>query len=75
MRGKWSIPCFEMLSAETIATILQIGQAFIGVKSKEQKANKIMFNIKLEKIDSATKIKVTKEVGKFTNLVFKEVMS
>ncbi|XP_047319125.1 50S ribosomal protein L7/L12 [Impatiens glandulifera] len=43
-----------------------------GPAKEEKKAEKIAFDIKLEKFDAASKIKVIKEVRAFTNLGLKE---
>ncbi|KAI6702902.1 hypothetical protein NL676_012038 [Syzygium grande] len=49
------------------------GQANVGsTKAEEEKAEETTFDVKLEKSDTAAKIKVIKEVRTFTNLGLKE---
>lgn len=72
LRDKLRAPRIEMLSAEAAAAIPQVGPASGTAKAEEKKAEKTAFDIKLEKFDSAAKIKVIKEVRAFTNLGLKE---
>ncbi|KAL4016032.1 hypothetical protein IC575_023645 [Cucumis melo] len=48
------------------------GGAAAGSSKAEEKEEKTAFDVKLEKFDSASKIKVIKEVRSFTNLGLKE---
>jgi len=72
LRDKLRAPRIEMLSAEAAAAIPQAGPASAAAKAEEKKAEKTAFDVKLEKFDSAAKIKVIKEVRTFTNLGLKE---
>lgn len=72
LRDKLRAPRIEMLSAEAAAAIPQVGPASGAAKAEEKKAEKTAFDIKLEKFDSAAKIKVIKEVRAFTDLGLKE---
>ncbi|KAJ4723833.1 50S ribosomal protein L7/L12 [Melia azedarach] len=48
------------------------GGAAAGSAKVEEKKEKTAFDVKLEKFDAATKVKVIKEVRAFTNLGLKE---
>jgi len=72
LRDKLRAPRIEILSEEAAAAIPQAGPASSAAKAEEKKAEKTAFDVKLEKFDSAAKIKVIKEVRAFTNLGLKE---
>ncbi|XP_006647035.1 50S ribosomal protein L7/L12 [Oryza brachyantha] len=48
------------------------GGAAGAAKAEEKKADKIVFDVKLEKFDAAAKIKIIKEIRTFTDLGLKE---
>lgn len=60
----------QKVSSEGFVASSQAGAASEMVE--EKKAEKTAFNVKLEKFDTAAKIKVIKEVRTFTNLGLKE---
>lgn len=73
LREKLNHPKLEKISTEGIDLGTQAGAAAGGVaQAKEKKAEKSAFDVKLEKYDTAAKIKVIKEVRAFTNLGLKE---
>ncbi|KAA0034198.1 50S ribosomal protein L7/L12 [Cucumis melo var. makuwa] len=58
--------------AWTLVPKVEGGGAAAGSSKAEEKEEKTAFDVKLEKFDSASKIKVIKEVRSFTNLGLKE---
>ncbi|KAH7528463.1 uncharacterized protein LOC107418348 [Ziziphus jujuba] len=64
-------PKLQPVSVEGMDLGTQGGPA-AGSKAEEKKAEKTAFDVKLEKFDTAAKIKVIKEVRAFTNLGLKE---
>ncbi|TKY72425.1 50S ribosomal protein L7/L12 [Spatholobus suberectus] len=64
------LPKLQPISTEGMDLGSEGGAA--GPKAEEKKAEKTAFDVKLEKFDAATKIKVIKEVRAFTNLGLKE---
>lgn len=68
---KLTLPKLEQISTEGMDLGAQGGQAG-GPKAEEKKVEKTAFDVKLEKFEAASKIKVIKEVRAFTNLGLKE---
>ncbi|GLJ22623.1 hypothetical protein SUGI_0425760 [Cryptomeria japonica] len=69
LTDKLRAPRLQMLSSDAaMAMPVAVG----APKVEEKKAEKTAFNVKLEKFDSAAKIKVIKEVRAFTDLGLKE---
>lgn len=68
---KLTLPKLQQISTEGLDLGAQGGPA-VGVKAEEKKEEKTAFDVKLEKFDAASKIKVIKEVRAFTNLGLKE---
>ncbi|KAF7842337.1 50S ribosomal protein L7/L12 [Senna tora] len=64
------LPKMQPISTEGMDLASPGGTA--GPKAEEKKAEKTAFDVKLEKFDAASKIKVIKEVRAFTNLGLKE---
>lgn len=64
------LPKLQPISTEGMDLGSDSGAA--GPKVEEKKAEKTAFDVKLEKFDTASKIKVIKEVRAFTNLGLKE---
>lgn len=64
------LPKLQPISTEGMDLGSDSGAA--GPKVEEKKAEKTAFDVKLEKFDAASKIKVIKEVRAFTNLGLKE---
>ncbi|KAM0043907.1 putative ribosomal protein L7/L12 [Helianthus debilis subsp. tardiflorus] len=61
-------PLMQSVSVEGV----DLGGAQGGSAKTEEKAEKTVFDVKLEKFDAGTKIKVIKEVRAFTSLGLKE---
>ncbi|KAJ4975792.1 hypothetical protein NE237_000898 [Protea cynaroides] len=70
LRDKLRHPKMQEISSEGMDLGPQGGAA--GSTKVEEKAEKTAFDVKLEKFDTAAKIKVIKEVRAFTNLGLKE---
>ncbi|XP_062090089.1 uncharacterized protein LOC133796547 [Humulus lupulus] len=68
---KLMLPKLEKISTEGMDLGSQGGPA-AGAKAEEKKVEKTAFDVKLEKFDTAAKIKVIKEVRTFTSLGLKE---
>ncbi|XP_031093712.1 uncharacterized protein LOC115998312 isoform X2 [Ipomoea triloba] len=71
LRERLKHPMMKPISVEG----MDFGAAGAGAgasKTEEKKAEKTVFDVKLEKFDAAAKIKVIKEVRGFTNLGLKE---
>lgn len=64
-------PRMQQISVEGIGMSSQGGTAG-ATKTEEKKAEKTAFDVKLEKFDTAAKIKIIKEVRTFTSLGLKE---
>ncbi|KAI3504594.1 hypothetical protein L2E82_46493 [Cichorium intybus] len=71
LREKLRHPKMQSISVEGVDLGVQGGSAG-GSGKVEEKVEKTAFDIKLEKFDTAAKIKVIKEVRAFTNLGLKE---
>lgn len=65
-------PKLQSVSTEGMDLGSQGGGAAAGPAKVEEKKEKTAFDVKLEKFDATTKIKVIKEVRSFTNLGLKE---
>uniref|UniRef100_A0A7C9CEX6 Large ribosomal subunit protein bL12 C-terminal domain-containing protein n=1 Tax=Opuntia streptacantha TaxID=393608 RepID=A0A7C9CEX6_OPUST len=74
LRERLNHPKLEKISTEGLDLGAQAGGASAGgaPQAEEKKAEKIAFDVKLEKFEAAAKIKVIKEVRAFTNLGLKE---
>ncbi|KAF8408259.1 hypothetical protein HHK36_007408 [Tetracentron sinense] len=72
LRERLKHPKMQQVSSEGMDFSSQGGAAAGSAKAEEKKAEKIAFDVKLEKFDAAAKIKVIKEVRAFTNLGLKE---
>ncbi|KAG9449923.1 hypothetical protein H6P81_009888 [Aristolochia fimbriata] len=71
LREKLRHPKMQAISSEDVGSGANSGSAG-SAKVEEKKAEKTAFDVKLEKFDTAAKIKVIKEVRAFTNLGLKE---
>lgn len=72
LREKLKHPKMQPISSDGLDLGPQGGAASGSAKAEEKKAEKTAFDVKLEKFDTAAKIKVIKEVRSFTNLGLKE---
>uniref|UniRef100_A0A5B7A8V3 Large ribosomal subunit protein bL12c n=1 Tax=Davidia involucrata TaxID=16924 RepID=A0A5B7A8V3_DAVIN len=72
LRERLRHPKMQPISVEGMDLGPQGGPAAGSAKAEEKKAEKTAFDVKLEKFDAASKIKVIKEVRTFTNLGLKE---
>ncbi|PON35178.1 Ribosomal protein [Parasponia andersonii] len=68
---KLTLPKLQQISTEGL-DLGASGGPDAGAKAEDKKAEKTAFDVKLEKFDTAAKIKVIKEVRAFTNLGLKE---
>nr|GMD34503.1 50S ribosomal protein L7/L12 [Ipomoea batatas]GMD36202.1 50S ribosomal protein L7/L12 [Ipomoea batatas] len=72
LRERLKHPMMKPISVEGIDFGGGGGSGAGASKTEEKKAEKTVFDVKLEKFDAAAKIKVIKEVRGFTNLGLKE---
>ncbi|CAH2051013.1 unnamed protein product [Thlaspi arvense] len=72
LRERLRHPKMQPISVEGMDLGSQGGPSSGSAKAEEKKAEKTVFDVKLEKFDAAAKIKVIKEVRAFTNLGLKE---
>ncbi|KAK4753557.1 hypothetical protein SAY87_001661 [Trapa incisa] len=72
LRDRLSHPEMQSISGEGMDVGPQGGGGPGAAKAEEKKEEKTAFNVKLEKFEAASKIKVIKEVRSFTNLGLKE---
>ncbi|CAJ1963043.1 unnamed protein product [Sphenostylis stenocarpa] len=70
LADRLNLPKLQPISTDGLDMGPEGGAA--GPKVEEKKAEKTAFDVKLEKFDTAAKIKVIKEVRAFTNLGLKE---
>ncbi|XP_068643884.1 uncharacterized protein [Aristolochia californica] len=71
LREKLRHPKMQTVSSDNMGFGAHSGSAG-SAKAEEKKTEKTAFDVKLEKFDTAAKIKVIKEVRTFTNLGLKE---
>ncbi|RLM78929.1 60S ribosomal protein L7/L12 isoform 1 [Panicum miliaceum] len=62
----------QAISGQGFSFGQQGGSGAGGAKAEEKKAEKTVFDVKLEKFDAAAKIKIIKEIRTFTDLGLKE---
>ncbi|KAI3955362.1 hypothetical protein MKW98_018463 [Papaver atlanticum] len=72
LRNKLQHPKMQRIDSECTDLGSQGGASAGSAKVEEKKAEKTAFDVKLEKFDAASKIKVIKEVRAFTSLGLKE---
>lgn len=72
LRDKVMLPKLQPISVEGMDLGSQVGAGAGSSKAEEKKAEKTTFDVKLEKFEAASKIKVIKEVRAFTDLGLKE---
>ncbi|CAK9138611.1 unnamed protein product [Ilex paraguariensis] len=72
LRERLRHPKMQSISVEGMDVGIHGGAGAGSTKAEEKKAEKTAFDVKLEKFDTAAKIKVIKEVRAFTNLGLKE---
>ncbi|KAI3869682.1 hypothetical protein MKX03_011879 [Papaver bracteatum] len=75
LRNKIQHPKMQLIDSECTDLGSQGGASVGSAKVEEKKVEKTAFDVKLEKFDAASKIKVIKEVREFTSLGLKEAKS
>ncbi|XP_073275022.1 uncharacterized protein [Primulina huaijiensis] len=72
LRDKLTLPKLQPISVEGMDLSTQGGARSGSSKTEEKKPEKTTFDVKLEKFDAGSKLKVIKEIRSFTDLGLKE---